>query len=54
MRAPRWRQKIGGFLMEAGTGRRGFQAWRCGAGGGLGVRCGCKLFAKLGRNVVSV
>lgn len=42
-------QKIGGLLREAGIGRRGFQEWRCGVGGGLEARHGCRLFAKLRR-----
>lgn len=42
----RWMRKRGGLLREAGIGRRGFQEWRYGVGGGLGVRCGCELFAK--------
>lgn len=54
---PRWMRKRGGLLREAGIGRRGFQGWRYGGGGGLGVRCGCELFAKRwigGKSVVSV
>lgn len=47
-------QKIEGLLREAGIGRRGFQEWRCGVGGGLGARYGFGLFAKLRGSVVSV
>ena len=43
---PRWLRKRGGLWREAGIGRRGFPGWRYGVGGGLGVRCGCELFAK--------
>lgn len=43
---PRWTRKRGGLLREAGIERKGFQEWRYGVGGGLGVRCGCELFAK--------
>lgn len=47
LRAPRWMQKRGGLLREVGIGRRGFQGWRCGVGGGLEARYGCGLFAEL-------
>lgn len=51
---PRWTRKRGDLLREAGIGRRGFQESRYGVGGGLGVRCGCELFAKDGGSVLSV
>lgn len=37
-----WRK--GGRRME-GFEHRGFRGWRCGGGGGRGVRCGLGLFA---------
>lgn len=36
-----------------GFGRRDFRAWRCGGGGGRGVRCGLELFAAGGSSIMS-